>query len=53
MQKFFVEGNQINNDKIYIQGSDLKHILNVLLKIEITSLVVVAETLLMQNQIFC
>ena len=30
MQKFFVEGNQIKDNKIYIQGQDVKHISNVL-----------------------
>ena len=30
MQKFFVEENQIENNKIYIKGQDVKHILNVL-----------------------
>lgn len=30
MQKFFVEENQIKNDKIYIEGQDVKHISNVL-----------------------
>ena len=30
MQKFFVEENQIQNNRIYIQGSDVKHISNVL-----------------------
>jgi len=30
MQKFFVEENQIENNKIYIKGPDVKHILNVL-----------------------
>lgn len=30
MQKFFVETNQIDNDKIRIVGSDVKHISNVL-----------------------
>ena len=30
MQKFFIEEEQIQNNKIYIQGSDVKHISNVL-----------------------
>ena len=30
MQKFFVGENQIENNKIYIQGTDVKHISNVL-----------------------
>lgn len=30
MQKFFVEDNQIKENKIYIEGSDVKHISNVL-----------------------
>ena len=30
MQKFFVEGNQIENNIIYIQGTDVNHISNVL-----------------------
>ena len=30
MQKFFVEENQIQDNKIYIQGPDVKHISNVL-----------------------
>ena len=30
MQKFFIEEEQIQDNRIYIQGSDVKHILNVL-----------------------
>ena len=30
MQKFFVEKNQIENNKIYIEGKDVNHISNVL-----------------------
>ena len=30
MQKFFVEENQIENNKIYIEGTDVNHISNVL-----------------------
>ena len=30
MQKFFVEENQIENNKIYIKGADVKHISSVL-----------------------
>ena len=30
MQKFFVEENQIQDNKIYIQGQDVKHVINVL-----------------------
>ena len=30
MYKFFVESNQINNNKIYISGQDVNHIKNVL-----------------------
>jgi len=50
MQKFFVEENQIKNNKIYIQGPDVKHISNVL-RLEKKEKIQICEKSTMQNYI--
>lgn len=50
MQKFFVEENQIKNNKIYIQGPDVKHISNVL-RLEKKEKIQICNKNTMQNYI--
>lgn len=50
MQKFFIEGNQIKDNKIYIQGPDVKHISNVL-RLEKKERIQICNKNTMQNYI--
>ena len=50
MQKFFVEENQIQHNKIYIEGQDVKHIISVL-RMQIGDKIQICDKSTMENYI--